>query len=60
METPKEFAKEMQNLSDRLDKKLIDKESAHSEADALLCKVLRELGYEKGVTIFESLDLWYS
>ena len=55
--TPKEFAKEMQNIC------LLshdDREIAHCDADDLLCQVLRELGYGEGVDIFEEMDKWYA
>ena len=37
-----------------------DPEIRHSEADALMKKVLRQLGYEAGVIIFEEMDKWYA
>ena len=35
-------------------------ESLHYQADLLLCKILKSLGYEKLVEMFESFDKWYS
>jgi hypothetical protein len=37
-----------------------DPESAHLQADALMCEVLEELGYEEGVKIFEHAAKWYA
>lgn len=37
-----------------------DTESNHIKADQLLCEVLAQLGYEKGVTIFENAPKWYA
>lgn len=35
-------------------------EMAHILADELMCKLLRELGYDEGVDIFEKMSKWYS
>lgn len=53
--TPDEFACEMFAIAD--DSKR-EPEVAHSEADDLLCELLRELGYEKGVDIFDAMVKW--
>jgi len=37
-----------------------DPEAAHKEMDKLMCIVLRQLGYENGVEVFERQDKWYS
>ena len=37
-----------------------DMEERHQRADALLCEVLRSLGYGEGVEVFESLSKWYA
>lgn len=37
-----------------------DTEMAHILADELMCKLLRELGYNEGVEIFEKMGKWYS
>lgn len=37
-----------------------DEEKQHPLADSLLCEVLRELGYDEGVRIFEQASKWYS
>ena len=33
--------------------------SSHEEADDLMCEVLKSLGYEAGVKIFEEMTKWY-
>jgi hypothetical protein len=38
----------------------VDVESAHVAADALLCEMLRSLGYGDGVAVFEGSTKWYS
>lgn len=37
-----------------------DPEEAHSEADALLCRVLRQWGYGEAADVFEKLHKWYA
>lgn len=37
-----------------------DPESSHEEADALMCGMLKELGYRDGVKIFEEMEKYYS
>ena len=37
-----------------------DPESLHGKMDELLCAVLRELGYEQGVRVFENTERWYA
>lgn len=54
--TPEKFKQRMAEFF----KEGYDKEGAHGNADDLMCKVLRELGYEEGVEIFETADKWYS
>ena len=54
--TPEEFAAQMRDIfTDGGD---LDVE--HCDADDLLCKVLRSLGYGAGVDIFERADKWYA
>jgi len=38
----------------------LDIETAHIEADALLCILLRELGYEDVVEAWERIPKWYA
>ncbi len=59
--TPEEFLDEMKGLVIYKDgRALYDPERVHVDADDLMCRVLRELGYSEGVDFFESLDLWYA
>lgn len=55
MMTPEAFAKRMQQIADS-----DEPESAHIDADDLMCFALRELGYGKGVDIFEDMKKWYA
>ena len=55
--TPKDFEFEMQTL---IAKHGDDIETLHYEMDELMCEVLTELGYGKGVTVFENADRWYA
>lgn len=57
--TPKEFKEEMQKIVDKEDADG-DREKCHVEADALLCKVLKQLGYGDGVKVFNDLGKWYA
>lgn len=41
-------------------KKCADQEFAHVEADAILCLLLKELGYGDVVQAFRALDKWYA
>ena len=60
MVTPKEFAKRMNEILQRNESDRPDKEVDHSEADRLLCEVLKEQGFERGVKLFRKLDIWYA
>lgn len=51
------FAQEMKKISSYADD---DTEKAHGDADELMCTILKSLGYEKGVEIFEKMPKWYS
>lgn len=51
MMTPEEFAKRMQQIADS-----DSPEDGHIEADELMCFVLRKLGYEDGVDIFDAME----
>jgi hypothetical protein len=37
-----------------------DPEMAHDEADALLVKTLRTLGYGEAMDVFEKMEKWYA
>ena len=53
--TKEEFAREMQDIVDKVG---WDIEKAHSQMDDLMCQMLRELGYDTGVDIFEVQEKW--
>lgn len=55
MITPAEFEDRMRAIDDDI----FDTEDKHIEADKLMCSVLRDLGYVKGVEIFERMEKWY-
>lgn len=37
-----------------------DIESAHSSADEVLCRLLKELGYDDVVAEYEKVEKWYA
>ena len=51
------FAEEIKEAAERYAN---DVDIAHSIADGIMCDLLRELGYGKGVDIFEDMPKWYS
>ena len=53
--TPEEFTSKMVDIDLNG-----DTEVAHSDGDDLMCDLLRELGYEDGVKVFEAMDKWYA
>ena len=53
--TPSEFASKMQEIFDRN-----DTEDAHAEADELMTELLKSLGYERGMKIFDDAEKWYA
>ncbi len=53
--TPSEIAKSMQEIS-----KKRDPERVHGEADDLMVLVLRALGYDEAMDIYENMTKWYS
>lgn len=52
--TPEEFYNKM------VEYEKLDEETAHIKMDDLLCKTLKQLGYSKGVEVFENAYKWYS
>lgn len=52
--TPEEFYQKM------VEYEKYDEETAHMKMDGLLCETLKQLGYSKGVEVFENADKWYS
>jgi len=57
MITPKEFEERMLAIEKEYGN---HEEDFHVEADALMKKVLIELGYKNGVDIFDRNNKWYS
>lgn len=55
--TPDAFAEEMVRLGHVFRG---DAEALHSAADSVLMRVLRQLGYSKGVDIYAKFHKWYS
>lgn len=59
--TPEQFAEKMRDLyNDSYNRKAMGVVEAHEKADALMCELLRSLGYGEGVEIFEAADKWYA
>lgn len=52
-----EFAEKMREALQRYGD---DEEIVHIIGDGLMCDLLRELGYSKGVDIFEDMPRWYA
>ena len=55
--TPEEFLKQMLELKA---KRASNSEMLHIDADELLSSMLIELGYGKGVDVYDSMEKWYS
>lgn len=55
--TPERFYNEMKIISKAYKD---DKEAVHMYMDDFMCDLLRELGYEKGVEVFENTPKWYA
>jgi len=53
--SPEQFAEKMRKIADG-----DDREARHIEADNLMCKVLDNLGFGKGVEIFQDMSRWYA
>lgn len=58
--TPEEFERRMFTICGGDDFYDYDPEISHKQADELLCEVLTQLGYEKGIAIFRSATKWYA
>lgn len=54
---PQEFCNEMRRIKNEYRS---DWEKRHFLMDELMCKVLKELGYEEGVILYEITAKWYS
>jgi len=55
--SPEKFKEEMLKIKASSEK---DPEAAHGDADDLMCKVLRQLGYASGIDVFDNRTAWYS
>jgi hypothetical protein len=54
---PREFTERMKSIAEPHH---ADEEAQHGNADDLMCEVLRSLGYEEGVRLFEEMPKWYA
>ena len=60
--TPAEFAEAMKDIRD-YDSGYgqgYNKEIRHVSMDSLMCNILRQLGYDEGIDIFEKTSKWYA
>lgn len=57
---PANFEEVMRKLDVSLKNGMADVEAAHVYADDLMCTVLYQLGYGKGVDIFRNMEKWYA
>ncbi len=55
-ENAERFTKSMETARDKYED---DPEALHIEMDNIMCSFLRDLGFSKGVDIFEDVDKWY-
>lgn len=53
--TPEQFAARMREFA-RHD----DLEARHGNADLLMCRVLRTLGYGEGIEVYVEMGKWYA
>lgn len=61
MTTPEEFAAAMREIYPLSESGLTyDAEMAHVNADELMKKVLREMGYAGGLEAFDNATVWYA
>lgn len=51
--SPEEFFKKMKEIAEK------NAPLDHMYADDLLCETLKELGYGKGIQVFEEMLRWY-
>lgn len=58
--TPEEFAKEMQNIRQRVYIENDDQEESHYQMDMLMVDLLDSLGYGEGVQVFLDTPRWYA
>lgn len=55
--TPRMFAFAMKAIHETI---CNDQEKCHMLMEGLMCTVLRELGYDEGIDIFQSTNKWYA
>lgn len=55
--TPEKFKLKMNELATSSS---LDKEDRHRRMDALMCEMLRSIGYDDGIDIFEATSKWYA
>lgn len=62
MMTPKEFEQKMNDINTGIfyGTDQYDEEDMHRDMDNIMCNLLRDLGYGKGIDIFEDTPKWYS
>lgn len=58
--TAAEFERKMKDIATSKGKTMSDVSTRHEKADALLCEVLKSMGYDAGVKIFEDMVKWYA
>ena len=58
--SPEEFAQAMQKIKSEVYDADDDIEECHIRMDALMQHVLKSLGYDDGVNIFEGTSKWYA
>ena len=57
--TPEAFEEAMQQIK-KADEAKSDHEGTHSQADDLMCKLLRDLGYAEGVKVYNRMERWHA
>lgn len=62
MMAPKEFEQKMNDINTGTfyGTDQYDEEDMHRDMDNIMCNLLRDLGYGKGIDIFEDTPKWYS
>ena len=58
--TPEEFAQRMKDAYEHFWVEKEDEELVHDVMDCIMCDLLRQLGYEEGIYIFENTPKWYA
>lgn len=58
--TPEEFATQMREAYETYYVEHGDEEEVHDAMDAIMCDLLRQLGYGEGIDIFNNTPKWYA